>query len=466
MGECLWYVSRFTFHVVVNSLNSKRAEKVWTWRIEYKMANSPLSLATIAGALRSGDWPLLDYVDQLEARFEQREAEVLAFLPEAGRFDRLRREAKALLERYPEVETRPPLFGVPLGVKDIFHAQGFVTRAGSQVPIEQSPDDEAASVTILRRAGALILGKTVTTEFAYFAPGPTRNPHRLEHTPGGSSSGSAAAVAAGLCPLALGTQTIGSVNRPAAFCGVVGYKPSYDRIARAGVIPLAPALDHVGFFTPSMDGADLVASLLCRQWQDLVMLDSPLLGIAEGPYLEQASPEALAHFQVTCQRLRAAGFKLKAAPAMSDFADIYERHNLIVAAEAAQVHAAWFARYEELYQAKTAELIRRGQQVDRETLAQALKGRLKLRDELTRLMDEHGLDLWLSPSAPGPAPKGLASTGSPVMNLPWTHSGLPTVTLPAGLNADGLPMAVQLTGRWYADEAMLAWAMDVEIALH
>jgi Asp-tRNA(Asn)/Glu-tRNA(Gln) amidotransferase A subunit family amidase len=214
-----------------------------------------------------------------------------------------------------------------------------------------------------------------------------------------------------------------------------------------------------------MDGADLVASLLCRQWQDLVTLDSPVLGIAEGPYLEQASPEALAHFQATCQRLRAAGFKLKAAPAMSDFADIYERHNLIVAAEAAQVHATWFARYEELYQAKTAELIRRGQQVDRETLAQALKGRLKLRDELIRLMDEHGLDLWLSPSAPGPAPKGLASTGSPVMNLPWTHSGLPTVTLPAGLNADGLPMAVQLAGRWYADEAMLAWAMDVEIAL-
>ncbi len=142
---------------------------------------------------------------------------------------------------------RPPLFGIPIGIKDIFHVNGFSTHAGSRLPPKQLMGEEAKCVSDLKKAGALILGKTVTTEFAYFEPGPTMNPHNPNHTPGGSSSGSAAAVAAGLCPLALGSQTIGSIIRPASFCGVVGYKPSYDRISRDGVIPVSPSLDHIGF---------------------------------------------------------------------------------------------------------------------------------------------------------------------------------------------------------------------------
>ncbi len=409
---------------------------------------------------------LLARVDEVEERFNVREPEVLAFLPEDERFERLRREAGALLERYPEPGTRPPLFGVLAGVKDIFRVDGFLTRAGSKLPPHLFQGREAESVTALKNAGALVLGKTVTTEFAYFAPGPTRNPRKPEHTPGGSSSGSAAAVSAGFCSLALGTQTIGSITRPAAFCGVVGYKPSYDRISRAGVIPLSPSLDHVGAFTPDVDGARRAARVLCRDWV-LVNGNSrlPVLGIPEGPYLASATDEGLAHFRAVCERLAASGYEVRPVKAMPDFRDIRVRHNLIVAAEAARVHAEWFARFGDVYHAKTEDLIRRGQSVSDAELSQALAGREKLRRELIRLMDEHSIDLWISPAAPGPAPKGLESTGDPVMNLPWTHSGLPTVCLPAGTSEDGLPMGLQITGRWYADETLLAWAGDVGVVL-
>jgi Asp-tRNA(Asn)/Glu-tRNA(Gln) amidotransferase A subunit family amidase len=342
---------------------------------------------------------------------------------------------------------------------------GFETRAGSQLPVNLLQGPEAAAVTRLRQAGALILGKTVTTEFAYFAPGPTRNPHNPMHTPGGSSSGSAAAVGASLCPLAVGTQTIGSVNRPAAFCGVVGYKPSYDRISKEGVIPLSASLDHVGGFTTDVAGMQLVASLLCADWD--AELTRPgakaVLGIPEGPYLERATAEGLAHFRAVCQQLQAAGFEIRPIPALADFEQIVERHNLIVAAEAARFHRDWYAAYRGLYHEKTAVLIERGLQMSDEQLATALNGRQQLRSELTNLMSAHNLDLWLSPPAPGAAPEGLGSTGDPVMNLPWTHSGLPTLTLPAGKNAAGLPLGLQLTGHWYGDEALLGFAAQIEI---
>lgn len=425
----------------------------------------PTSLPALANALRTGEVPLTHYLAYLEAQFAAREPSVIAYVPEEGRFDRLRREAEALVTRTARPEARPPLFGIPVGVKDIFHAAGFVTRGGSRLPPEVLQGQEAESVTTLKNAGALVMGKTVSTEFAYFGPGPTRNPHDPEHTPGGSSSGSAAAVAAGLCPLALGTQTIGSIIRPASFCGVVGYKPSYDRISRAGVIPLSPSLDHVGVFTADVAGAALAAGVLCRDWKLEMLERKPVFGIPEGPYLERASNEGLTHFRALCRRLREAEYLIKSVNAMPDFSAIRERHLLITAAEAARVHAGWFPRFHELYHPKTAELIRHGQSITDEQLHEALKGREALRAELTRLMDDYGIDLWISPAAPGPAPKGLESTGDPVMNLPWTHAGLPALNLPAGRNADGLPLGLQLAARWSADELLLAWAAGIERAV-
>lgn len=407
---------------------------------------------------------LISFIDQLEVHFNKREPEVLAFIPEEGRFGRLRRDAKALVARYPDRESRPPLFGTLIGIKDIFHADGFPTRGGSKLPPEVLQGVEAESVTILKNAGALVLGKTVTTEFAYFGPGPTRNPHNPDHTPGGSSSGSAAAVGATLCALAFGTQTIGSVIRPASFCGVVGYKPTYERISRAGVIPLSASLDHVGVFTPDVAGAKVAASLLCHDWRaDAESAQrKPVFGIPEGPYLEHVDDEGREHFNTTCRHLSALGYEIKTLQVMPDYDEIFDRHYSLMAAEAAQVHKEWFAKYGELYHPKTVELIERGQSVSAQALSRALEGRARLRNELTSLMDEHSIDLWLSPSATGAAPQGLDSTGNPVMNLPWTHSGLPVLNLPSGVNAAALPFGLQVVGRWNTDEALFAWAESIE----
>lgn len=411
-------------------------------------------------ALRSNQLTLPEYLSQVEARFIAREPSVLAFIPEKDRFARLRRETDALLSRYSDLVKRPPLFGMTVGVKDIFHVKGFTTQAGSKLPADELQGDEAASVTQLKNAGALILGKTVTTEFAYFTPGPTRNPHNPDHTPGGSSSGSAAAVGAGLCSLALGTQTIGSVIRPAAFCGAVGFKPTYERISRDGVIPLSPTLDHIGFFTPDVETAKQVAQVLIKDWMQDAAIRKPILGIPEGPYLTCASDYALACFNDHCRALTDAGYDLRRVRVMDDFQEIRDRHDAIMSSDAASVHKEWFARHEILYSSKFSDLIKRGQQITNYQLH--LEARDAFRASLTQTMDENQIDLWICPPAVGPAPKGLDSTGDPVMCLPWTQIGFPAINIPTTKNEENLPMGLQLVGKWNSDESLLVWAEDIE----
>ena len=416
--------------------------------------------------LRAGVLTLPEFLAQVEARFAEKEPLILAFLPEEDRFTRLYEDEDTLILSYPDLVKRPLLFGALAGVKDIFHAEGFTTQAGSRLPSEVLQGKEAKSVTRLKEAGALIFGKTVTTEFAYFFPGPTRNPHNPEHTPGGSSSGSAAAVAAGFCHLALGTQTIGSIIRPASFCGVVGFKPTYDRISRDDVIPLSPSLDHIGFFVPDVESAINVARVLYNDWDEPTQsLKKPRLGIPEGPYLQSASEEGLAHFENVCKLLENSGYELQRIQVMSDFAEIRVRHDVIMSAEAAQVHADWFSKYENLYSTKFTELIRRGQQITSDQLQNALSARDNFRADIRRTFLDHNIDLWICPSTVGPAPKGLDSTGDPVMNLPWTQAGLPVINLPAGKNQSGLPLGLQVVGNWYKDESLLFWAKDLEKAL-
>ena len=430
------------------------------------MSNFETRLVPLVKNLRSQRVNLPDYLSQLEAHFAAQEPQIQAFLPEAGRFERLRNEASELAQRYPHPTVRPPLYGVPVGIKDIFHVDGFPTQAGSRLPAAVLAGAQAASVTRLKQAGTLLLGKTVTTEFAYFAPGPTHNPHNLAHTPGGSSSGSAAGVAAGLCPLALGTQTIGSIIRPAAFCGVVGFKPSFGRVSTRGVIPLAPSLDHVGFFTQDVAGAALAASILIENWRGKRLPSrQPVLGVPIGPYLHQAGTEGLAHFENVQEKLTQAGFELRRVAAMPDFDQIAARLKALMAAEAAQVHQAWFQQYGELYRPPTIELITRGQKVSSAEIEAGRAGQLQLRQGLTALMAEYGVDLWLAPAAVGPAPLTLDSTGDPIMNLPWTYAGLPVITLPAGLASNGLPLGLQIIAGWQEDEILLAWAGQIATGL-
>ena len=415
--------------------------------------------------LRAGQLTFPDFLAQAEARFQEREPDVLAFIPEEDRFARLQEDTETLVLSYPDLISRPVLFGALTGVKDIFQVEGFTTQAGSRLPYELLQGKEARSVTQLKEVGALILGKTVTTEFAYFSPGPTRNPHNPEHTPGGSSSGSAAAVAAGFCHVALGTQTIGSIIRPAAFCGVVGFKPTYDRISREGVIPLSPSLDHIGFFTSDVDTAKRVASVLVDNWKSESIERKPTLGIPEGPYLESASDQALALFNTICESIVQAGYELRRILVMDDFQEIRARHDVIMSAEAAQVHANWFDKYADLYSLKFTELIKRGQAVSDSQLQDAFTARDLFRNQITQTMIDNNIDLWISPPTIGPAPKGLESTGDPVMNLPWTQIGLPAINLPSGKTEDGLPMGFQIIGKWNMEELLLAWAEDLEKVL-
>ncbi len=424
--------------------------------------NIETQLAPLAAALRSGQVSLSAYLEQLEAHFTPKNERIQAFLPEEGRFKRLQRKAAELQARYPKPESRPVLYGIPVGVKDIFRVDGFPTQAGSKLPAETLAGPQAECVTQLKQAGALILGKAVTTEFAYFAPGPTRNPHNVAHTPGGSSSGSAAGVAAGLCPLALGTQTIGSMVRPASFCGTVGFKPTSERISAKNVIPLSPTLDHIGFFTQDVAGAVLAAGILCANWQaESTELERPMLGVPVGPYLQRASPEGLEHFEATQKKLEQSGFNVVQVEAMSNFDQIYEWHNGLVASEVAEVHHDWFAKYGNRYHPKTAALIEKGQQISSEQAREYRAGREELRKYLETLMAERGVSLWMAPSAVGPAPAGLDSTGDPVMNLPWTYAGLPAINLPSGSAKNGLPFGLQLVGGWQQDEKVLAWAEEI-----
>jgi Asp-tRNA(Asn)/Glu-tRNA(Gln) amidotransferase A subunit family amidase len=423
------------------------------------------SLVDLARALRSGELAAADYIQQIKARFAQREPELQSFVDDSQRWDRYHEQLEGLAERYPDPETRPPLFGIPFGVKDIFHVDGFPTGAGSKLPAEDLAGPQSAAVSNLLEAGAIVLGKTVTTEFAYFSPGPTRNPLDARRTPGGSSSGSAAAVGAGLCPLAFGTQTIGSIGRPASYCGVVGFKPSFGRISADGVIPLAPSLDHIGFFTRDVPSADLAAGLLCRQWRtEGHSAGRPVLGIPSNSYLGNASMETLQGFRSTVDALAAAGYEVRSVPALADFEEIDFRHRLLTAAEAARVHATWYARYSDRYAPKTVELIERGLPVTDEERGKLHAGRDRLRRELEDEMNRNAIDLWISPAAPGPAPLGIDSTGDPVMNLPWTHAGVPTLSLP-GWTIEGLPVGLQLAARFGDDERLLAWAIDIEEAL-
>lgn len=436
------------------------------------MFTFPAPLADTVAALRSGQSDLLDYVNEMCDRVDALDPQIQALLPEAGRRERLTCEAVALQERFPDPATRPPLYGLLVGVKDIFHVDGFVTQAGAQLPPELLAGPEGTCVTTLRRAGALILGKTVTTEFAYFEPGPTCNPHNLEHTPGGSSSGSAAAVAAGYCPLALGTQTVGSVIRPSSFCGIVGFKPSFGRIPADGMIPFAESADHVGLMTQDVAGMFLAAEQLCAEWRPIAVdpvdpasVARPVLGIPEGEYLDQASVEALSAFAVQVRLLEKAGYTIRHVHVLNDIYAIAHRHQQMIAAEMAAVHRTWFATHAAYYRPRTAALIRTGQAVEQAELMAARAGRATLRATLAETMAQAEIDLWICPAATGSAPAGRDSTGDPAMNLPWTHAGLPAITLPAGPAEDGLPLGLQCVAPFMADERLLTWAVALEHVL-
>lgn len=383
-------------------------------------------------------------------------------------------EAEARAGRF-----RGPLHGVPVGIKDIYHVAGMVTTAGAGAFAHERPETDATAVARLRAAGAVILGKTATTEFAYADPAETRNPWNLEHTPGGSSSGSAAGVAAGMVPLALGSQTVGSVLRPAAYCGVVGLKPTHGRISAAGVIPLAWSLDHVGIFARSVEDAALTLSVLAGHDPAdgfsaavptadyvgaLARADRPpRLGIPRRLFADKASPETNAHLDAIASAFAKAGATVEEVTLPPSAGAIHDAGQLVMRVEAAAFHRDRFGRHADAYRPKIRGLIEEGLAVGGVEYVRAQQVRRRFREEMGPVLDD--FDALLMPVAPAPAPKGLTWTGDPGLCAPWSFSGLPAIALPSGLAQDGLPLSIQLVAAAFAEVRLLAVARWCEATL-
>jgi len=366
------------------------------------------------------------------------------------------REAEARASRL-----RGPLHGVPVGVKDIFDVAGMPTTGGAKAFAHTRPTADATAVARLRAAGAIVLGKTVTTEFAYRDPAPTRNPWNHDHTPGGSSAGSAAAVAARMVPLALGSQTVGSVLRPAAYCGVVGFKGTHGLVPVGGVIPLAWSLDHVGVLTRSVGDAAQAMSVLAGRDLEPAAVSAPRLALAP-ELLSRASREVAAQVEAAADAFARAGATVSKVELPASFGDLAEAGLTVLEVEAAAYHEPWFVKHADEYGLEMRRLIEAGLGVSATAYVTANRARLAFRDDVTPLLAAH--DALLSPTAPAPAPAGLGSTGDGSLCSPWSNAGVPAITLPSGIASSGLPHAIQLVQAGGASTRLLgvaAWCERV-----
>ncbi len=352
------------------------------------------------------------------------------------------------------------LAGLPIGVKDVIDTADMPTESGTAVHRGRRPSEDAASVVLLRRAGATVLGKTVTTELASFSPGPTGNPHAPGHTPGGSSSGSAAAVAAGMVPAALGTQTAGSVVRPATFCGVAGYAATRGELPMRGVQPLAPGLDTLGAFAREVADLALVrAALLDAPVARPAAPVAPRLAVWEAPELEAPMRAAL---RAAVGTLVGAGAQIERPDLGAIVAELASLHELVMRFEVART-LAWEDDRRDLLSDHLVREIDAGLAVAVPELHAARERIEELRAKLDGVLAS--CDAVLAAGAAGPAPAGLEATGSPAQSRPWHLLGLPAVALPTGVDPAGLPLGVQLVGRRWADDALLALGSWAEAAL-
>jgi aspartyl-tRNA(Asn)/glutamyl-tRNA(Gln) amidotransferase subunit A len=419
-----------------------------------------LGLRAAADAVRSGAVSPVELTEACLARIQALDGAIRAWahVDEDGALATAR-------ERLAETRAgrlRGPLHGVPVGVKDIVDVAGMPTTGGAKPFAHTRPTVDAPAVARLRAAGAIILGKTVTTEFAYRDPAPTRNPWNRAHTPGGSSAGSAAALAARMAPLAIGSQTVGSVLRPAAYCGVVGFKGTHGLTPVAGVIPLAWSLDHVGVLTRSVVDAALAMSVLAGRALEPQTVSAPRIALAPG-LLERASPEVAAHVQAVADALVRAGATVSKVELPASFRGIHAAGLTVLEVEAAAYHAAAFARHADDYSREMRSLIETGLRHAATAYVNANRARLAFRDDVMPLLEAH--DALLSPTAPSPAPAGLGSTGDGSFCAPWSNAGVPAISLPSGVAASGLPHAIQLVQAAGAEARLLGVAAWCEKAL-
>ena len=408
-----------------------------------------LSASQAAARIRAGSLSCEALMLSCLARIAQRE-------PEVGAWQFL--DANRALEQARLADRQAalgPLHGIPIGVKDIMDTADMPTTLGSPIYAQRQPAWDAACVAALRAAGAIVVGKTVSTEFAYFQPGKTRNPHNLLFTPGGSSSGSAAAVADRMVPVALGSQTAASVTRPAAFCGVYGYKASHGEFSLSGIRPFAESLDSLGLLARSVDDITLLRSvLLGRPPGDAAPLALPprlaVCRTAQWALAEPQARQALDDFVQTC---RQAGAVISELDLPAQFAGLIEAQKTIMAYEAAHNYVYETTRCPEQLSGAFRALTETGSRIGRDDYVQA-KHAVVLANRVLRTVAA-GVDAWISPAAIGEAPLATSGTGDPLMSRMWTALHGPSLCVPVGRGAQGLPLAVQLVALAGDDDRLL-----------
>jgi aspartyl-tRNA(Asn)/glutamyl-tRNA(Gln) amidotransferase subunit A len=446
--------------------------QLWTFR----MPNT-LSIAEAARRIQSGDLSPVELVNACLNRIDTLDDRLCAWVT-IDRDDVLK-VAQQRQEECTRGKIRGPLHGIPIGIKDIFYTKNLRTSGGSAFLEDFVPDFDATAVLRLQEAGAIILGKTATTEYASFDPADTCNPWDFAHTPGGSSSGSAAGVAAHMCLAALGSQTGGSITRPAAYCGIVGFKPTYSRVSMHGVLPVSFSLDHVGPLTRTVKDAAIVFQAIggadpsdplctdrdmpdCVGAIDIDLKTPPRIGIIPPFFMEKADNALRRATELAIETFRAGGAKVIDIVAPKSFKGIINKHRLIMYAEAAAYHAERFEQAAEKFRPNLRGLIQEGLLLPAVAYADALEHRLQFRSDLRHLFKK--VDILLTPATPTQAPEGLSSTGNPAFNAPWSHAGLPTITLPVTVT-DGLPCGIQLIGPAWREDHLLQTAQWCETHL-
>ena len=433
--------------------------------------------------LRAGELQPLELVEQCLATTEKYEDQVHAWVMVDE--DGARRQAEHLAESLRRGRHPGPLHGIPIGIKDLIDVEGWPTKAGSPLRADHIAQHDAPLVTQLREAGAIILGKTVTTEFASFDPPPTRNPWNLAHTPGGSSSGSAAAVALGMCMAAIGSQTGGSITRPASYCGVAGLKPTFGRVSLEAIVPISFHLDHPGPI------ARYVSDLACL-WQCIRIganaeaycpaagtplhpeeatengsswgrnTPPPKLGLVETFFMDRAEPAMREATRAAIDKLQGVGAEVQTVQLPESFADVHTMHRRIMATDAAEVHRQAFATHKDQYGPHVASMIEEGLALTAVDYAAALKHQQRFTREMARFLTG-GIDALIMPATTDTAPARLDTTGDPLFNSPWSYAGLPVVSAACSLAANGMPCAVQLVGPPDQESRLLhigAWCQD------
>ena len=426
---------------------------------------SPLGLVEACKLIQNKQLTAEEFLEQCVERANQIEPALKAFT------------VRAALSTLQQQSGVGPLMGIPVAVKDLIATKDFVTTYGSPIYRDFTPAEDASIVQKVKKLGGVIFGKTVTTEFAWRHAGPTTNPWNSAHTPGGSSSGSAAAVAGGIVPLALGSQTAGSIIRPATFCGIVGFKASFGAVPRAGVHPVSDSLDHIGFLTRSVKDAVYAFNLLrntAADEDDSIVLPElilspisevlgnhkPRIAILQTPFDDLLSNEQKDTMQTAIRLLKASGASIEELTLPQTYWDGIEALAVLMACEAAVVHEKHLKQFPDLLGADMKELIQKGMAYSASDYVKAKNLQMKLRRGIGEYFQR--FDAILTAAATGEAPEGLDFTGNPIFCSLWSFIGTPAIALPVNKSRNGLPLGIQLIGNYKEDEKLVNMAAFAE----